>query len=342
MYSLLKPFLFKLDPETAHNLVKSSRFLIPSPLLRKLTSVKSPRLECQIGSTLLKNPIGLAAGFDKNGEVVDFMGALGFGFVEIGSVTAHPCKGNPKPRIFRLPEEESLINHMGLPNWGASIIAYRLHWHRPKTPIGISVAKTPGPSDGIDDYVESFRKLASLGSYTVLNLSCPNSGEEATFENPRLFLKLATAIAEARMEIKDRFPIFIKISPTLSSDDLQKMVEIALKFEFDGFVVGNTQKVSEGGLSGKKLKPLADAQLKRVYEIVKTEKIIIGVGGIMDFKDIKAKLALGAQFFQVYTGLIYRGPFFIRELNQKLDRLCQKMGVKNYSELVGNSDILEV
>ncbi len=342
MYSLLKPLLFKLDPETAHTLVKSSRYFLPRPLLRTLTAVKSSRLECQIGSTLLKNPIGLAAGFDKNGEAVDFMGALGFGFVEIGSVTALPCLGNPKPRIFRQPETESLVNKMGLPNWGVEKIAYRLHWHRPKTPIGISIAKTPGRSNGIDDYVESFRKLAALGNYTVLNLSCPNTDEGTTFEDPKLFLKLATAIAEARMEVKDRLPILIKISPTLPSELLQKIIEIAMRYELDGFVVGNTLKVDGGGLSGKKLKTLADAQLKQVYEIVKKEKIIMGVGGIMSFEDLRDKLALGATFFQVYTGLIYRGPFFIKELCQKLDVLCQKLGVKNYAELVGNSDILEV
>ena len=139
------------------------------------------------------------------------------------------------------------------------------------------------------------------------------------------------------MEVKDRLPVLIKISPTLPSDSLQKIIEMAFKFEFDGFVVGNTLKVEEGGLSGKKLKLLADAQLKKVYEIVQKEKVIMGVGGILNFEDLLDKLALGASFFQVYTGLIYRGPFFIKELCQKLDQLCEKMGVKNYAELVGKT-----
>lgn len=354
MYRLLKPILFSFDPETAHNAIKKLSLVAPKSWLRSLTFVKSLRLVSSIGEKPLSNPIGLAAGFDKNGEIIDFMGSLGFGFLEIGSITAKPCAGNERPRIFRLPNEQSLINRMGLPNLGASVIAKKFAQKKINKfsfPLGMNIAKTPDfvkkeeKIDGIDDFLQTFAKLHSYGAYIVFNLSCPNTDDGIHFEDPRIFKDLAKAVYSERKSFSVTKPVLIKISPDLNKKSLTQTVELACDYGFDGFVVSNTtlnrgalktpDPIEKGGLSGKGLTKLANAQLKQVYEIVGRKKLIIGVGGIMSFEDLKVKLSLGASLFQIYTGLIYQGPFFVKELNQKLDQFCEREGVKNYQELIG-------
>lgn len=353
MYPLLKKILFTLSPETAHDWAKGVGKYAPSFWLKPLTDVKSSCLISQIGQTPLKNPIGLAAGFDKNAEVVSMMENLGFGFLEIGSVTRYPCQGNPKPRLFRFPEELSIVNRLGLPNWGVDKVAYHLNQVRHTIPLGMNIAKTPDfatvkgeRKEGVDDYRETFKKLHQHGAYTVLNLSCPNTKEKTTFENSVLFSQLATAIAEERTELKDPHPIFIKISPTLDSKELEKLIDQVFRHNLDGFVVSNTlpynnntrapaRSAPTGGLSGKGLSEAANQQLKKVYQIIKDEKILMGVGGILSFEDLLKKLENGASLFQIYTGLIYNGPFFVKKLLCQLDSYCKKQGVKNYRELIG-------
>lgn len=347
MYPLIKKILFSLPPETAHDWVKIVGKYSPSFWLKALTGVQSDRLTSQIGQTPLKNPIGLAAGFDKNAEVVSFMENLGFGFLEIGSVTYHPCEGNPKPRLFRLPEELSLVNRLGLPNWGVDKVSYHLGHVRHKIPLGMNIAKTPDfvkisdkRKEGVEDYLATFKKLHQHGAYTVLNLSCPNTKEKTTFEDSVLFSQLATTIAEERTELKDPHPVLVKISPTLEEKNLEKLIDQVFRHNLDGFVISNTLPCAKqggvsGGLSGRGLSEAANKQLKKVYAIVKNEKIIMGVGGILNFDDLLLKLSSGASLFQIYTGLIYNGPFFVKDLLRKLDAYCKKQGVKNYQELVG-------
>ncbi len=362
MYSLLKPLLFWLDPETAHTAVKWSGKIIPLTLLSSLTRFESSRLSCQIGATVLKNPIGLAAGFDKNGDMIDFMGGLGFGFVEIGSVTAHPCQGNPKPRLFRLPQDQSLVNRLGLPNSGSTAVAKKLFHRSCQTPFGINIAQTPDfalshpkkeKSSGIDDYLETFAKLHAYGAYLVLNLSCPNTSEGCAFEQPKVFSDLARQVAATRKTLGVTKPVLIKLSPDLKLPDLRKTVEISLAQGFDGFVLTNTtssrvgvrlrshqiDQIGPGGLSGKGLADLSNQQIQKVCEMIDDKQMIVGCGGIMSATDLMTKLALGARYFQIYTGLVYQGPFFIKGLLTELDAFCQKRGVKNYQELVGNKEL---
>jgi dihydroorotate dehydrogenase len=281
--------------------------------------------------------------------------ALGFAFAEIGSVTARPCAGNPRPRIFRLVEDQSLINWMGLPNHGAAAIAQnlsRLHSH---FPLLVNIAKTPdfsgkeqSLSSGIADYLESYKKLATHGQAIVFNLSCPNTGEHTSFEDPRIFAALALEIATARRHIKADKPHLIKISPDLDPEKLPKLVEIALKGGFEGFVVSNTSKerynlksklpenlLSRGGLSGAGLSYLANQKLAHVFSIAGKNALLIGVGGIMNFKDMLLKFSLGASLVQVYTGLIFGGPLFVRGLNRELKKHCETLGLKSYRELIG-------
>ncbi len=357
MTDWLKTLLFTLEPETAHQLVKKLSCLLPHSLLRRQNQVQSSVLSMRLQNLNFTNPIGLAAGFDKDATALNFIETLGFGFVELGSVSYAPCDGNEKPRIFRLLDDEALINWMGLPNPGIEKFLANLQKNRSKLPHGISLVKTPdmafalqklAPKNGIDDFVDSFTLAHNKANYICLNLSCPNSGEAKLFEDPSQFATLAREISLARTSLNSETPVFIKISPMLTADNVQKTVELALKYNFDGFVVSNTttarpefktdltaEQKKRGGLSGRPLLPAANTQLKRVYEIVGREKCIMGVGGIHDLPSLLSKLQNGASCFQVYTGLIYGGITFVRDLNRGLLEFCEKRGVKHYSELIG-------
>lgn len=349
MTSLISKILFSLPPEVAHNLVKNACHCLPHKLLAPLLSVSSPALETQLGPIALKNPIGLAAGFDKNADMLGLARALGFGFVELGSVTALPCSGLKRPRIFRLPQDASLINRMGLPGIGAEAFAKKAaQIKNSKIPCGINIAKTPDFAyeekkfrHGVEDFLFSYERLHHIGNYTTFNLSCPNTGEDKTFEDPEIFTLLAQEIKDARKSLNDKKPIFFKISPDLVYEDLKKVVETALKWDFDGFIVSNTtrkrpklsscpeeiKKIGSGGLSGLALLDLSTAQLKRVSQIVERKKILIGVGGIMDLNGALQKFMAGAQAVQVYTGLVYGGPFFVRNLNRDIVRWCRNHSI---------------
>lgn len=330
---------------------------MPPSALSPFFSFTDASLETHLKDIAIKNPIGLAAGFDKNGEMISFLENLGFGFLEVGSITNKESLGNPKPRVFRLTEDSSLINRMGLPNWGAVKFAKHFSQLRTQIPVGINIAKTPLASpqqsqsfdSQIKDYTDSLQTLHQLGDYFVFNLSCPNSGDGKTFENPQHFQPLAKEIKTKRDHLKITKPVLIKLSPDLAPQDLEKIIEICFDQDFDGFVVSNTtsqreqlktnpkilQEIGRGGLSGKGLTNLADKQLQRVFHLVGQKKIIIGVGGIMNFNDLLAKISAGASLVQVYTGFVYNGPSFVKQLTQQLAAFCKKQGVKNYKELIG-------
>ncbi|MBX7149772.1 quinone-dependent dihydroorotate dehydrogenase [bacterium] len=346
-----------MEPELAHAFVKRGSTLLPKTLIRKSLCLKSAILTSTMGDITFSNPVGLAAGFDKNGEMISFMESLGFGFIEIGSVTTHPCAGNPRPRIFRLPKDESLINRMGLPNWGVSAVHQHLKNQRIKLPLGINVAKTPDFAyakgvkklTGIEDITSSFTELYPLASYLTINLSCPNTSDGRTFEDPAVFLELGQELSKIIKKQKKKKTVLVKLSPSLKPESLEKLLKHADDCGFDGFVVSNTspermnlisspqalQKIGSGGLSGHGVLHASNDLLKRVYAITGPSKIIMGVGGIMSFEDLLAKLSLGASHFQVYTGLIYKGPFFIYELNKALLAYCKKLGVDQYLDLRG-------
>lgn len=353
MYSVFKKILFTLDPETAHNLAKRTGPLLS--LMGGLTQVEDSHIAATLGKTKLSNPIGLAAGFDKNGEMFGFAKALGFGFTEIGSVTSIPCDGNMRPRIFRLPKDESLINRMGLPNRGAVAVASTLAAKKPKFPYGINIAKTPDAAAphyraGVEDFMASFDRLKDHGNYFVFNLSCPNTADGRTFEDPRIFESLAKSIYETRKKLTFPRPILVKLSPDLDEKNLFHLVTAACEWGFDGFIVSNTTlkrpnmktgpftvgKMGMGGLSGGALEKKANEQLEKVAQMA-PDKIIVACGGLMNFESLLKKLSLGASLFQVYTGLVYGGPFFVKKLNRQLVEFCEKEGVKNYLELKGQS-----
>lgn len=338
MYNyFVRPLLFRLTSDYAHEAtIKSAASLGKNKwLLKTLKSVysyKNPALEQKIFGLTFQNPVGLAAGFDKNGTTIAFMESLGFGFIEIGSITANPSTGNPKPRSFRLPKDKSLINRLGLNNEGAQTISRRLKKIAPGVPIGINIAKTHDPSiegdDAILDYKISFEFVKDFADYITLNISCPNTLEGKTFEDPEALDALLT-----RLDIgKDASlpPVLVKFSVDLKSDDLIRLLTICENHAVDGYVAVNTssnrnnlstphkeiERMGRGGLSGKAISARSTEMIKEIHNFTKGEKTIIGVGGIFSSEDAIEKLKAGADLLQLYTGLVYKGPGAVKEINR--------------------------
>jgi len=335
---LIRPWFFKMDAETAHHTVfhrvkqfqQSEAFL---QLARQLLSVTDQGLEVRTSGLVFPNPVGLAAGFDKNAELIPALAAAGFGFVEIGSITAQSSVGNPRPRLFRLPADQALINRMGLNNEGADAILQRLE-DTPRTiPLGVNIAKTPGvhkdTQSSVKDYVHSFRLAVHTADYITLNISCPNTGDGKSFEHPPFFKQLLEGVLPFRVP---SVPVFVKFSADTSDDNLDELLGIAEAAHIDGYVAVNTstcrsglltseqllQNIGGGGLSGK---PLHNTALNRVSFIrrrIAAEKTLISVGGISCGEDAKQRLAQGADLVQLYTALIYEGPRLPGRINQYL------------------------
>ncbi|MGK0360981.1 MAG: dihydroorotate dehydrogenase [Bradymonadia bacterium] len=319
MYGWVRPLLFRLDPETAHGLGTRAMDL---GLLRFKRPVVAPRM---LFGHRFDNPVGIAAGFDKNAAHVRGLARLGFGFIEIGSVTAQPSAGNAKPRLFRLPADEALINRMGLNNAGAEAVAQRLATVERPVPIFVNVAKSHDSSlsgrAGIDDYVRSVTLLAPHADVLVLNVSCPNSGDGRTFEHPDALAPLLEAVMAAKGDV----PMLIKLSPDLPEGVLDAAVDLSIEAGAAGFTVANTtvkraglktpaarlDAIGKGGLSGA---PLFERTIARVAHVrsrilrSRTTLPIVAVGGIATGAQAQAALDAGADLVQIYTGFVYGGP----------------------------------
>ncbi len=332
--SLIKPLIFKKDAEQAHDLaLKISSATNQSVALQKLASLLyggGTDLEREFWGLKFKNPIGLAAGFDKNGCTPKAMQALGFGFIEIGSITAKPSTGNPKPRAFRLPKDHSLINRMGLNNEGTDVVVNRLRSQNLDIPLGINIAKTNDSTihgrDAILDYAYSYEKAQNVADYITVNISCPNTGEGKTFEDPEALTSLLKELDPS----SNTTPTLVKFSVDTKPEVLSKLVEICEGFGIDGYVATNTSSnrdnlitskdrltaIGNGGLSGSAIAKKSDKIILTLYEILRGSKPIIGVGGIDSVESAQRKVDAGADLLQVYTGLVYEGPGLIRGLKK--------------------------
>ena len=328
----VRPLLFSLDAETAHHLTiallqRASHF---DPALRVLRSLQPSSKPKTLFGLTFPNPIGLAAGLDKNGVALPAWAALGFGFIEIGTVTAKAQPGNPKPRIFRLPEQQALINRLGFNNDGADAIAQRLAALResgrwPAVPVGINIGKsrTTPLEQATDDYLYSFRMLRDFADYITLNISSPNTPGLRELQEPEKLSELLHAIGkEAGTTPK---PLVVKISPDLSGAELKAILAVCEENGVSGIIATNTtldhssiapQLDQAGGLSGA---PLRDKSTALVREIAARCKIpVIASGGIFDAESAREKFQAGAQLIQLYTGLVYRGPQLLREIMDSL------------------------
>lgn len=333
---ILKPLVFTKDAEEAHDIaLQVASKTNNSNVLQSLASSiygGGNNTEQEFWGLTFRNPIGLAAGFDKNGTTPMAMEALGFGFIEIGSITAKPAKGNPKPRAFRLPKDQSLINRMGLNNEGADAIINRLKDISLSIPLGINIAKTNDISihgdDAVADYAYSYRKALEVADYITVNISCPNTGEGKTFEDPEAL----TALLKGLDLKNSNIPTLVKFSVDTEQNTLQKLVEICETFEVSGYVATNTSSVrtglytseqrlneiGNGGLSGAAISHKSDSVISWLYEILKGSKPIIGVGGIHNEESAQRKIDAGANLLQIYTGLVYEGPGLIKRLKNSV------------------------
>jgi dihydroorotate dehydrogenase len=319
--SLIRPVLFRLEPEAAHRLTLTA---LKFPILARFFVPSQPPKEDRV--TLMglafRNRLGIAAGVDKNGEVPLAWRDLGFGFAELGTVTYHPQPGNPHPRVFRYPHQQSLVNRLGFPNIGAKAFAAKLRWLRTHHavrdfPLGINLGKskiTPLP-DAPSDYLGSLKILHALGDFFVINISSPNTAGLRDLAQPDDLRRLLSALQDFNRSTSDPKPMLLKISPDTEDRYLPDLVTITKEFKLAGIVATNTtaQRTAEdpnesGGLSGRPLTNRALAVAKIVRPLLAKDQILIGVGGIMNTGHYQARRQAGADLVQMYTGLVYLGP----------------------------------
>ncbi len=344
MYELLKPILFKFDPENVHHLVTNALKrvnAIPggSALSRSLWDMEDVRLERQVFGLKFKNPVGLAAGFDKNGEYIAEMANLGFGFIEVGTVTPLPQLGNEKPRMFRLPADEALINRMGFNNKGVDFAADQIaawHTNRPGYQSGVLIGGNIGKNkntrneDAVSDYIKCFDRLFNVVDYFVVNVSSPNTPGLRALQDKKPLTEILNALQQRNHKNGIRRPILLKIAPDLTNWQLHDIVEIVAETKIDGLIATNTtisrgglvsnESVTKqaGGLSGKPLTARVTEVIRYLADRSDRAFPIIGVGGIHSPDDALDKLNAGAVLVQLYTGFIYEGPGLIGRINKKI------------------------
>jgi dihydroorotate dehydrogenase len=343
MYSAVFAVAKRLDPELTHSLGMAIIRLAGSPLLRRVLRKKTrPSSSLAVGTLGLnfESPVGLAAGFDKNAEAILGMHALGFGHVEVGTVTQHPQKGNPKPRLFRLPADQALINRMGFNNDGAKSMARRLRSlrakHKDLPVIGVNIGKsriTP-LEDAVADYVASTHELRDLADYLVVNVSSPNTPGLRGLQDEKALRPLLKAVLTAAQDT----PVLVKIAPDLSDNAVVQVCRLAVKLGLAGIIATNTtisregllsdgsqlSAMGEGGLSGQPLATRAMEVLRLIRHTVPRDFCVISVGGIFTGADVAARLAAGATLVQAYTGFVYRGPLFAHHLTRELKGASRK------------------
>lgn len=344
---VVQPMLFRLDAERAHELaIKSLRRGLAWPWYGDDHDLGFGAIE-RFGLKF-PNPIGVAAGFDKNGIVVDELASLGFGFVEVGTVTYEPQSGNPKPRLFRLTQDEALLNRLGFNNDGAVAVAERLSKVRRRCVVGVNIGRNRNVSNdrAVDNYMNCFETVLPVADYVVVNVSSPNTPELRNLQQ-RDSLDALLSTLQTRNTGK---PLLVKIAPDLTQDELVAVVDTCLKNAVAGIVATNTTvsrdslvtdttELGAGGLSGKPLTARSNEVISAVYRLTNGKLPIIGVGGVFSAQDAFDKLAAGACLIQTYTGFVYRGPAFPRSLNHGLQEIVKKAGVGSLDEVVGSAHL---
>jgi dihydroorotate dehydrogenase len=330
MYSLIRPLLFKLDEEKAHGFSLSTldwmpKFCFKQPVGRALTAM----------GLKFPHPIGLAAGLDKNGEHLDALGKIGFSFIELGTVTPYPQIGNPKPRLFRLPQAAAIINRMGFNNLGVDALVHNVSKANYRGILGINIGKNKDTplTRAADDYVHCLKKVYEHASYVTINISSPNTPDLRLLQQGKFFRDLLSQLCEEQKRLSDSYqravPLVIKLSPDESDETLKEMAAVIVELGIAGIIATNTtcardgvsslaHGTEQGGLSGRPLMKRSTQCLRVLKEVVGKDVTLIGVGGIDSPTVAQEKIKAGAQLLQVYSGLIYRGPGLVAELCQSL------------------------
>jgi len=345
MFSNLRSLIFKLDPETAHNLaIKSLKLNFVPNILDK--NKGDSFFKTRLFNKDLENPIGMAAGFDKNAEVYNSLFNLGFGFVEVGTVTPLKQYGNPKPRVFRLVEDNALINRLGFNNLGAKNILERIRANNQKGLLGINIGPNKDSQDRLGDYIQCLKIFCKVADYITINISSPNTEDLRSFHDQLRLNELLGAINKEKKNLNSNIPIVVKISPDISDYDVTMISEVLTSNNIDGIIISNTsdatrddlkdiQKYQKGGLSGKPIKEKSTKLISQFYKTLNGKIKIIGVGGVDSGLSAYEKFKAGADYVQLYTSMVYRGPNIVNMIKKELKELLLKDGVKNFSEIIG-------
>ena len=345
MFSNLRSLIFKLDPEIAHNLaIKSLKFnFIPNVLE---DDKNNPLFKTKLFNKDLDNPIGMAAGFDKNAEVYNSLFKLGFGFVEVGTITPLKQYGNPKPRVFRLVEDEALINRLGFNNLGAKNIFDRIKSNRQIGLLGINIGPNKDTENRLEDYLVCFKTFHEVADYITINISSPNTQDLRSFHEQTKLTKLLEIIDKEKQNLSSKIPIAVKVSPDIDDKEVKKIAEVLLSNNIEAVIISNSsdssrdslnniQKHQKGGLSGKPIQEKSTKLINKFYKILDGRIKIIGVGGVDSGKSAYEKFLAGANYIQLYTGMVFRGPNIVNIIKKELKELLIKDGVRNFAEIIG-------
>ena len=344
MFSKIRSLIFKFEPELAHDLaIKALKYNFIPP--KKISYNKL--IETKIFSKTIPNPIGLAAGFDKDAEVYNRIFDLGFGFAEIGTVTPLKQYGNEKPRVFRLEEDKALINRLGFNNSGSENVLSRIAKNTPKGLLGINIGPNKDSKDRLKDYLICFKKFHNFADYITINISSPNTENLRSFHNENELRELLKSINEEKKLLNSKVPLVVKISPDIHEKEVSIISDLLLKFDISAVIISNStdttrenliniNKLEKGGLSGKPLEKKSNYLISKFYEILKGKVLIIGVGGVDSGKSAYEKFLRGANLIQLYTGMVYQGPNIASKISEELINILEKEGVKNISDIIGN------
>ena len=344
MFSILRPFLFSLDPETAHDLAIKSLKLNPLP--SKMFEVEDEQmLKIQVFGKNFPNPIGLAAGFDKSAEAYNSLLRLGFGFIEVGTVTPLEQYGNPKPRIFRLEEDKALINRLGFNNDGMKIIKERIKSNSKSGLLGVNIGPNKDTKDQKNDFCLGLKNFFDIADYITINISSPNTEGLRDFHDQEKLKDLLIALNAIKKEKKTNIPLLLKISPDIKDNYISEIVEQATSNNISGIVLTNTTNANrnnlinknkeEGGLSGEPLHKISTIMIRKFYKELKGKIPIIGVGGVNSGKSAYEKIIAGASLLQLYTGFVYRGPSAAKDIKKELIQILKSEGMNNIKEAIG-------
>jgi len=346
MFSKLRPLIFKIDPERAHKLaIQTLKFNLVSNVFDE--NKNDPIFKTKIFDKEIENPIGIAAGFDKNAEVYNPLFRLGFGFVEVGTITPLKQYGNTKPRVFRLVEDEALINRLGFNNHGAEVVLDRIKLNSKLGLLGINIGPNKDSNDRMNDYLIGLKTFHRVADYITINISSPNTENLRNFHEETKLQELLKSIIKEKNNLNSKVPIAVKISPDIDENQINLISEILLENEIKAIIISNTsessrdllsdiQKHQKGGLSGKPIEKKSNLLISKFYKLLKGKIKIIGVGGVDSGQTAYDKFLAGADFVQLYTGMVFKGPNIAGIIKKDLKELLIRDGVKNFTEIVGN------
>ena len=345
MFSILRPFLFNLDPENAHDLaIKSLKF---NPFPRKMFEVEDEQiLKIELLGKNFPNPIGLAAGFDKSAEVYNSLLKLGFGFIEVGTITPLKQFGNPKPRIFRLEDDGALINRLGFNNDGMKVIKNRIKSGGKKGVLGVNIGPNKDTKDQKNDFCLGLKNFFDIADYITVNISSPNTESLRDFHEQEKLKDLLLALNKIKKENKTDIPLLLKVSPDIKDNHISEIVDVATKNDIAAIILTNTTngnrdnlrsevKKEEGGLSGEPLQQISTNMIKKFYKQLNGKIPIIGVGGVNSGKSAYEKIIAGASLLQLYTSFVYRGPSIAKDIKKELIQILKTEGLSNIKEAIG-------